>query len=99
MPMPPYQLYCYTKGCKHPAVCKIAAERSDGVVKELKTYGLCCEECLPTWLERGRERRKACRLIPGETLETPGVYALQSGQRDQVLQRRADLENSEPRTE
>ena len=58
MPMPSYQIYCYTKGCKHPAVYKIAAEWSDGVVKELKTYGLCCEECLPAWLQRGRERRQ-----------------------------------------
>jgi hypothetical protein len=92
MPMPAYQIYCYTKGCKHPAVYKIAAAWSDGVVKELKTYGLCCEECLPKWFRRGLERRHACRLIPGETLETPGIYLLQHGQRDQVLPRRTDLE-------
>ena len=58
MPMPPYQLYCYTKGCKHPAVYKIAARWSDGIVRELKTYGLCCEECLPAWFERGRQRQQ-----------------------------------------
>src|ERR1019366_5519511 len=92
MPMPSYQIYCCTTGCKHPALYKIAAEWSDGVVKELKTYGLCCEECLPSGLQRGRERRQACRLIPGETLETPGIYMLQHGQRDQVLPRRIDLE-------
>src|SRR5450755_2335985 len=93
MPMPPHQIYCYTKDCKHAAEYKIAAAWSDGVVKELKTYGLCCEECLPQWLQRGRERRKACHLIPGETLETPGIYLLQRGQRDHVLQRRTDLES------
>src|SRR5476651_1108565 len=92
MPMPAYQVFCYTKDCKHPAQYKIAARWSDGVVEELKTYGLCCEECLPNWLQRGRERRQTCRLIPGETLETPGIYMLQRGQRDQVLPRRTYLE-------
>ena|ERR1051325_3747448 len=94
MPMPPYQVYCYTKGCKHPALYKIAARWSDGVVSELKTYGLCCEECLPKWFLRGRAHRKGCRLIPGETLETPGIYVLKHGQRDQTLERRVDLEES-----
>jgi hypothetical protein len=92
MPMPPYQVFCYTSGCKNPAQFKIAARWSDGVVSELKTYGLCCEECLPTWLQRGRDRHKACQLIPGETLETPGIYRLERGQRDQVLVRLTDLE-------
>jgi len=92
MPMPPYQLYCYTKDCKHPAQYKIAASWSDGVVSELKTYGLCCEECLPKWFERGRQRFKACKLIPGESLEPPGIFLLQRGQRDQTLQRLTELE-------
>jgi hypothetical protein len=92
MPMPSYQIYCYTNGCKHPARYKIAAEWSDGVVKELKTYGLCCEECLPAWFRRGRERRQACRLIPNETLDTPGIYLLERGHRDQVLPRMSELE-------
>ncbi len=93
MPMPPYQIFCCTPGCKHPARYKIAARWSDGVVKELKNYGLCCEECLPIWLQRGRDRQKTCRLTPGETLEEPGIYELQHGQRDQVLQRLTELED------
>jgi len=92
MPMPPYQIPCCTTGCKHPAKYKIAARWSDGVVHELKTYALCCDECLPAWLLRGRDRQKTCRLTPGETLEPPGVYQLQHGQRDQVLQRLTELE-------
>jgi len=90
--MPPYQLYCYTKDCKHPAQYKIAARWSDGVVSELKTYGLCCEECLAKWFQRGRQRFEACKLIPGETLEPPGIFLLQRGQRDQTLQRQTELE-------
>ena len=92
MPMPPYQVFCYTKGCKNPALYKIAAKWSDGVVSELKTYGLCCEDCLPKALQRGRESHNACRLIPGETLEAPGIYQLQHGKRDQALQRLTALE-------
>src|SRR5476651_1684451 len=93
MPMPAYQVFCYTKDCKHPAKYKIAARWSDGVVEELKTYGLCCEECLPTWLQRGRDRQKACQLTPGEALDPPGIYLLQHGKRDQVLQRLTELED------
>jgi hypothetical protein len=92
MPMPPYQVFCYTKGCKNTAQYKIAARWSDGVVSELKTYGLCCEACLPKWLQRGRDRQNACRLTPGETLDVPGIYLWQHGKRDQVLQRLTELE-------
>ena len=92
MPMPAYQLFCYTKDCKNPAVYKIAARWSDGIVGELKTYGLCCERCLPAWFERGRKRQQACHLTPGETLEPPGIYLLERGHRDQSLQRLTDLE-------
>jgi hypothetical protein len=92
MPMPPYQVLCYTIGCKKPAQYKIAARWSDGVVSELKTYGLCCEACLPIWYQRGLERQKVCRLTAGETLEPPGIFQLQHGQRDQALQRLRELE-------
>jgi hypothetical protein len=90
--MPPYEIFCLTKGCKSLAQFKIAARWSDGVVSELKTYGLCCEECLPKWFQRGRDTHNACRLTPGETLETPGIYLLQRGERDKVLQRLTELE-------
>jgi hypothetical protein len=92
MPMPPYQVFCSSKDCKNPAQYKIAARWSDGVVSELKTYGLCCEECVAKELARARESHNALRLIPGETLETPGIYQLQRGQRDQTLPRLTELE-------
>jgi hypothetical protein len=92
MPMPPYQVFCYTKDCKNLAQYKIAARWSDGIVSELKTYGLCCEECLPKWFQRGRERQAECRLTAGETLESPGIYRMQHGQRDQALERMPELE-------
>lgn len=92
MPMPPYQVFCSTCDCKHAAVYKIAARWSDGVVSELKTYGLACEEHLREWFERAREKQKACRLTAGETLEPPGIYHMQRGQRDQALERLTERE-------
>ena len=92
MPMPPYQIYCHSKDCKNPAQYKIAATWSDGVARELKTYGLCCADCLAKWFRRGRQSYQACKLIPGETLESPGIYLLQRGHRDQGLPRQFDLE-------
>jgi hypothetical protein len=90
--MPPYQVYCYTRNCKNPAVYKIAARWSDGVVSELKTYGLCCEECLADWFARARAKQQACHLANGETLEPAGIYRHERGQRDQALARLAELE-------
>src|SRR5207237_5245232 len=92
MQMPPYPLHCYHAGCGQLAKYKIAARWSDGVTQELKTYALTCAECLAESFHRSRVKQAACRLAPGETLETPGIYELAHGQRDQQLQRRADLE-------
>jgi hypothetical protein len=92
MPMPAYPIYCSTKDCKQLAQYKIAATWSDGVARELKTYGLCCAECLPVAFRQSRERYAACRLSPGETLEAPGIFLLQRGHRDRGLQRLTELE-------
>jgi hypothetical protein len=91
--MPPYVVRC---GCGEPAWFKIAAAWSDGVTRELKTYGLSCAACLGEQLSRARARRSACRLSPGETLEEPVVYELAPGRRDAALTRRPDLETLAP---
>jgi hypothetical protein len=93
MPSFSYPILCYTPGCGRPAVYKIAACWSDGLTAELKTYSLCCAECLPESFRRSREKKAACRLAPGEVLEPPGIYRLVRGQRDQKLHRLTDLEN------
>jgi hypothetical protein len=92
MPMPAYPVRCYQKGCDQLAVYKIAARWSDGVTQELKTYGLTCPDCLAAWYRRSLDRRAACRLSTGETLEAPGIYELARGSRDRQLRRREDLE-------
>lgn len=92
MPMPPYPLRCYRKGCGEVAVYKIAARWSDGLTAELKTYALSCPSCLPEQFRTSCEKQAACRLAPGETLERPGIYQLERLQRDQQLTRLRDLE-------
>lgn len=92
MPMPPYPILCYRPGCGRPAVYKIAAQWSDGITRELKTYALSCEDCLPSFFHHSRQKQIACRLTPGETLEPPGIFRLVRGQRDRVLERLPDLE-------
>jgi hypothetical protein len=92
MPMPPYPVLCYRPGCGQPAVFKVAARWSDGLTEELKTYALSCPQCLSSWFRRAREKRQACRLAPGESLEVPGIYEWQRGERDRSLRRRPDLE-------
>jgi hypothetical protein len=92
MAMPPYPIYCYTKNCKNLAEYKIAARWSDGIVSELKTYGLCCNDCLPAWFQQSREKQTRGHAAPGETLEPVGIYRLQHGQRDRQLHRLTDME-------
>jgi hypothetical protein len=94
MPMPPYAVLCYTPGCGRPAEYKIAARWSDGVTRELKTYGLTCADCLATWYHRARARQVASRVAAGETLDAPGIYLVERGHRDQHLRRLTDLEAS-----
>lgn len=94
MPMPLYPVCCYAPGCSQPAVYKIAARWSDGITEELKTYFLCCEQCLRRLYAEAGVKRAACRLAPGETLEEPGVYELHRGGRDRSLKRRPDLEQT-----
>jgi hypothetical protein len=92
MLMPPYPLLCYKKGCGQPAVYKIAARWSDGITSELKTYALSCADCLPDWFRSSLKKQAACRTVPGETLEAPGIYRIERGTRDKKLERLADME-------
>jgi|SRR6516162_577745 hypothetical protein len=92
MSMPPYPVICYTKGCGHPAVYKIASRWSDGPTSELKTYALSCADCLVNWFNTARSKQAACRRAPGEVLEPPGIYHLERGQHDQELRRAEDVE-------
>ncbi len=92
MPLTGYIVRCYSKNCSNEAVYKIASRWSDGLTGELKTYSLCCEKCLPEQFRASRAKQAACRLAPGESLESPGIYRLSRGQRDRELGRLSELE-------
>jgi hypothetical protein len=92
MAMPPYPIHCIMPGCSQTARFKIASHWSDGITSELKTYYLCCSQCLPACYALAQRKFLACRLAPTETLGQPMVFLLQRGLRDQELERRPDLE-------
>lgn len=92
MPLENYAIRCHAPGCAREAQYKIASHWSDGVTSELKTYSLCCEECLPVQFRLSREKQQACRTAPGETLDLPGIYRLHRGARDRQLQRLGEVE-------
>jgi hypothetical protein len=92
MPILHYPVICYSPKCPNHAAFKIAARWSDGITDELKTYYLACPECLANLHATAISKRTACRLAPGETLDDPGIYELNRGDRDKKLKRRKDLE-------
>jgi hypothetical protein len=83
---------CYSNGCPHEAVYKIAARWSDGVTSELKTYFLACPTCLPKLHQAAKVKKAACRLATGESLGEPEVFEMTRGRRDRELVPRAELE-------
>jgi hypothetical protein len=87
--MPAYPVLCYRPDCGEWASYKIAAQWSDGITHELKTYALSCPECLAELLKSARIRQKQCRRNLGETLGAAQVYERRG---DRSLVRRADLE-------
>ncbi len=87
MPMPPYAVTC--QRCGAAAAFKIAARWSDGHTEELKTYALCCPGCVGPLYPAACAKQSACRLAPGEILDTPCVFELSHGR----LVRRPDLEH------
>ena len=89
--MPPYSVLC---NCGRAATYKIAARWSDGLTGELKTYALCCSECLGDSFRRSCAKHAHCRLAKGETLQPPEIFELCRGARDSHLVRRVDLEES-----
>ena len=91
-PMPTYPIPCGGPDCRTSALFKIAAEWSDGPTRELKTYFLCCPDCVKPLRPAAVAKRRASRLAPREALGAPGVYELSRGSADRALVRRPDLE-------
>ncbi|QEL17188.1 hypothetical protein [Limnoglobus roseus] len=85
-----YPVLCYS--CPSPAEYKVAAEWSDGLTRELKTYALSCPACLGANFAKAKLKQSQCRLLHGETLEVPGIYTICRGNRDHQLLRKPELE-------
>ncbi len=85
-----YPIICST--CTAPAEYKVAAEWSDGQTSELKTYSLSCAKCLAANFAKAKVKQAKCRLLHGETLAIPGIYALGRRNAERQLVRMTELE-------
>jgi hypothetical protein len=85
-----YQPKCSAPGCDRVAVYKVAASWSDGTSRELKNYGLACEQHRETQLARARSHREGLKLAEGELVGEVGLYQLLPGLRDAELTRLPD---------
>jgi hypothetical protein len=81
-----YCIGCSASGCETPAVYKIAAVWSDGTSRELKNYGLACDEHRELLLAAARQRHQAPKRAEDETVGPVALYRLRSGYRDQELE-------------
>ncbi len=82
-----YRPKCSSPGCDQAAIYKIAAPWSFGAGRELKNYGLSCEEHRQPMIDGAA--LKAGELAPaeGEQLGQVGAYVLRAGVRDAELNR------------
>ena len=89
MDQPPflYQPKCSTAGCDRHGLYKVAAPWSYGNIRELKNYGVCCEDHRDGLLERAREKVQDVDLAEGEEVGEIGVYRLLPGVSDRELSR------------
>jgi hypothetical protein len=81
-----YHPLCTTPGCEAPAVYKIAASWSDGSSRELKNYGLACEQHRDDGLAAARRHHRELRRADDETVGPVTLYRLLKGRRDQDLE-------------
>ena len=82
---------CSSPGCDNAARFKIAALWSNGTSRELKNYGLACDEHKQAQFDRAC--RNCERILPaeGESIGEIGVYALEPGRADLELQRLPEI--------
>jgi hypothetical protein len=85
-----YKPSCSASNCDKPAVYKIAAAWSNGSSRELKNYGLACEDHRDSQLALAQLHRQGLRLAEGESVGQVGLYQLIEGKRDVELPRLPD---------
>jgi hypothetical protein len=82
-----YRPACSAPACDRPALYKIAAIWSDGTSRELKNYGLTCENHRDSQLIAAQSRLRSLRLSDAESVGPVELYLLRSGCRDVDLPR------------
>jgi hypothetical protein len=81
-----YRPRCCTPGCSTPALYKIAASWSDGSSRELKNYGLTCDQHRDHELAAARRRHERLPRGEDETVAPVELYRLIPGCRDRDLE-------------
>jgi hypothetical protein len=81
-----YQPGCGAPGCNTPALYKIAASWSDGSSRELKNYGLACDQHRDQELAAARRRHDRLPRSEHETVAPVELYRLIPGSRDRDLE-------------
>ena len=85
-----YEPTCSAPNCGKAALYKVAAPWSNGTSRELKNYGLACDEHRDSQLALAQLHRKDLKLADGETVGQVGLYQLIPGKRDAELPRLPD---------
>jgi hypothetical protein len=74
-----YATACSFPDCPNPPRRKVAASWSYGPLRELKNYGLACEEHLDFLLDRARQHRESLAVGDDETVGPVEIYELTTG--------------------
>ena len=82
-----YRPACSAPACNRPALYKIAAVWSDGTSRELKNYGLTCQDHRESQLRAAQNRLRSLRLSEAESVGPVELYVLRTGCRDVDLTR------------
>jgi hypothetical protein len=88
MPFEPlfrYRPACSAAGCESPAIYKIAATWSGSASRELKNYGLACEQHRDQVFATARSHHERLRLAEDEKVGPLELYVLRGGCRDAEL--------------
>lgn len=80
-----YRPMCSYPHCEKSATCKVGATWTDGTSRELKNYGLACEDHGQFLLDRATKNRDGLRLADGETVGPVKLFRLEPGRRDAEL--------------
>jgi hypothetical protein len=91
-----YRPGCGAPGCNTPALYKIAASWSDGSSRELKNYGLACDQHRDQELAAARRRHDRLPRCEDETVAPVELYKLIPGCRDQDLEPLTSKQSAPP---